>query len=139
MTQDTSFRKQADLKESVDETSSFAPKFGADGLMPVVATDHKTREILMLAYMNEEALAKTIETREGWYWSRSRQEFWRKGATSGHTQRVLEIRIDCDQDAIELVVEQAGAACHTGRRSCFYRVIDTSEGEPVLKFEDDTR
>ncbi len=80
----------------------------------------------MLAYMNAEALAKTIETGDAWYWSRSRGQLWRKGGTSGHIQRVLEIRTDCDQDAIELVVEQTGPACHTKRKSCFYRVVEAN-------------
>ena len=119
---------------SVDETSRFEPKFGADGLIPAVATDAETGKLLMLAYMNAEALEKTIESGEAWYWSRSRQALWRKGATSGHTQRIVEIRIDCDQDAIELVVEQTGPACHTGRRSCFYRTVSKDEGGVRLQF-----
>ena len=120
---------------TVEETDRFRPKFGADGLMPALATDAGDGRLLMLAWMNEAALKKTIETGEAWYWSRSRGELWRKGATSGNIQRVVEIRTDCDQDAIQLVVEQTGLACHTGRRSCFYRVVDTPEGAK-LAFED---
>ena len=109
---------------SVEETSTFQPKFGADGLICAAATEFGTGDLLMIAWMNEEALRRTIETGDAWYWSRSRQKLWRKGETSGHVQKVVEVRTDCDQDAIQLVVEQTGAACHTGRRSCFYRVID---------------
>ncbi len=121
------------LDEKLEETTRFAPKFGPDGLLPAVASDAATGRLLMLAYMNAEALAKTIETGEAWYWSRSRGELWRKGATSGHVQRIVEIRTDCDQDAIELVVDQTGPACHTDRKSCFYRSV-TSAGD--LKFKD---
>ena len=117
------FTDPASLTEKVEETTRFAPKFGADGLLPAIATDAATSRVLMLAYMNAEALAKTIETGEAWYWSRSRGELWRKGGTSGHVQKVIEIRTDCDQDAVELVVEQTGPACHTNRKSCFYRVV----------------
>jgi phosphoribosyl-AMP cyclohydrolase len=112
----------------IEDTTEFAPRFGADGLIPVATTDKATGRLLMLAYMNAEALGKTIETGEAWYWSRSRGEFWRKGATSGNKQSVIEIRTDCDQDAIQLVVEQTGPACHTNRQSCFYRIIATSGG-----------
>jgi phosphoribosyl-AMP cyclohydrolase len=108
----------------VEEGRAFAPKFDADGLLTCVATDARSGEILMVAHMNAEALAKTIATGEAWYFSRSRQRLWRKGETSGHGQRVLEMRTDCDQDAVWIRVEQAGpGACHTGRRSCFYRVV----------------
>ncbi len=119
----------ARMKDSnIDETKDFRPTFGADGLMPAVATDVADGRLLMLAYMNETALKKTIETGEAHYWSRSRGALWRKGETSGHVQKVVEIRTDCDQDAIQLVVEQTGAACHTNRRSCFYRIVETPEG-----------
>ena len=101
------------MTKPLEETAAFAPKFDADGLIPVAATDAGDGRLLMLAYMNADALHKTMETGEAWYWSRSRGSLWRKGATSGHTQRVVEIRTDCDQDAIELVVEQTGPACHT--------------------------
>lgn len=101
-----------------------APKFDHQGLIPAIATDFATGELLMVAFMNAEALAETIERGEAVYWSRSRQELWHKGATSGHVQRVREIRVDCDQDAVWLRVEQLGAgACHTGYRSCFYRRV----------------
>ena len=108
-----------------EEGTGFAPKFDADGLIPVVTTSAETGEVLMLAYMNGEALARTIETGEAHYWSRSRGGLWRKGEVSGNYQRVVEMRTDCDQDAIWLKVEMAGAeaCCHTGRRSCFYRSL----------------
>lgn len=117
------FTDPATLDEKIEETTHFAPKFGPDGLIPAVATDAATGRMLMLAYMNADALAKTIASGDAWYWSRSRGELWRKGGTSGHIQRVIEIRTDCDQDAIELVVEQNGPACHTKRKSCFYRSV----------------
>lgn len=111
-------------KAAVEEDAVFAPKFDANGLVPVVAMDAETREPLMLAYMNEESLKMTIEIGEAVYFSRSRNELWHKGATSGHTQKVIEMLTDCDQDAIILYVDQAGSgACHTGRNSCFYRKI----------------
>ena len=112
-------------KTESEEGTVFAPRFDADGLLPVVATSAKTGEVLMLAYMNAEALARTIETGEAHYWSRSRGRLWRKGEESGNTQRVVEMRTDCDQDAIWLKVEQQGAdaACHTGRKTCFYRAV----------------
>ena len=92
------------------------------GLVPAIAQDAETGEVLMLAYMNEDAWRKTLETGEAHYWSRSRRELWHKGGTSGHVQKVRALRLDCDNDAILLLVEQAGgAACHSGRRSCFYR------------------
>ena len=121
--------------EPIEETSRFQPGFNADGLIPAVATDAGDGRLLMLAYMNETALRKTIETGEAHYWSRSRSALWRKGETSGHVQRVVEIRTDCDQDAIQLVVEQEGPACHTDRRSCFYRVVETPNGL-ILSFAD---
>jgi phosphoribosyl-AMP cyclohydrolase len=127
---------------SIDEREeglSFQPKFDATGLLTCVATDVATGELLMVAHMNEEALRKTIETGEAWYFSRSRKALWRKGETSGHVQRVREIRTDCDQDAVWIKVEQVGAACHTGRRSCFYRKIETAEGGPRLAFVDAER
>jgi len=93
-------------------------------LIPAIAQDWKTGEVLMLAYMNDEALAKTRETGKAHYYSRSRKKLWQKGESSGHFQLVKEIRIDCDQDAILLLIEQEGGACHTGYRSCFYRTID---------------
>lgn len=108
----------------IEEGSSFSPKFDADGLIPAMAIDAETKEPLMLAYMNQESLRRTMEIGEAVYWSRSRKEIWHKGATSGHTQKIVEIRTDCDQDALVLMVEQIGAgACHTGRNSCFYRKL----------------
>lgn len=123
-------------KSEIEEGQAFAPKFDADGLIAAMAVDSVTREPLMLAYMNEESLRRTLEIGEAVYWSRSRKEFWHKGATSGHVQKIVEIRTDCDQDALVLVVEQAGAgACHTGRGSCFYRrVVKSVDGTPVLEF-----
>ena len=113
-----------------EEGLRLLPRFGPDGLVTCVATDAATGELLMVAHMNEEALRKTIETGEAWYWSRSRAELWHKGATSGQIQTVREMRVDCDQDAIWLKVSVAGdgGCCHTGRRSCFYRAIDPAEG-----------
>jgi phosphoribosyl-AMP cyclohydrolase len=106
-------------------------------LIPAIAQDWKTREVLMLAYMNDEALARTRDTGKAHYWSRSRQKLWCKGESSGHFQLVREMRIDCDEDAILLLVEQLGGACHTGYRSCFYRTIDGQVvGEKVFEPED---
>lgn len=107
-----------------DETSEIRPKFNADGLITAIAQDADTHEVLMLAWMNAEALQATIESGRATYWSRSRQALWVKGETSGHTQAVQEVRIDCDQDAVLLKVKQSGGACHTGRKSCFYRIVD---------------
>jgi phosphoribosyl-AMP cyclohydrolase len=123
---------------AVEEGTDFAPKFDADGLIPAMAIDAESREPLMLAYMNAESLRLTLEKREAVYWSRSRQELWHKGATSGHVQQVREIRTDCDQDALVLYVDQIGAgACHTGRRGCFYRRIDGPDGS--LSFVEEGR
>ncbi len=102
-------------------------KFGPDGLIPVVAQDDATGQVLMVAYMNREALGKTLQTGRAWYWSRSRGALWRKGEDSGHTQTVRAVRVDCDADALLLLVEQIGAACHTGHRTCFFRDLDGSE------------
>ena len=109
-------------KNDIEEGLALLPKFDADGLVTAVATDVVSGDVLMVAHMNAEALAKTIETGEAWYFSRSRQKLWKKGESSGHVQRVRELRVDCDQDAVWIKVEQLGpGACHTGRRSCFYR------------------
>lgn len=112
-------------KAELEEGLALTPRFGADGLVTCVATDHETGEVLMVAHMNRESLARTIETGEAWYWSRSRGELWHKGATSGQIQTVREMRIDCDQDAVWIRVSVAGdgGCCHTGRRSCFYRRV----------------
>lgn len=107
-----------------DETDELRPKFNADGLIAAIAQDATSGEVLMMAWMNETALRATLDTGRGTYWSRSRQELWIKGETSGHTQDVVEVMIDCDQDAILLKVNQTGGACHTGRPSCFYRTVD---------------
>jgi phosphoribosyl-AMP cyclohydrolase len=119
-----------------EEGLAFQPKFDAAGLATCVATDAATGEVLMVAHMNDEALRKTIASGEAWYFSRSRNALWRKGETSGHTQRVVEMRMDCDQDAIWIRVEQTGAACHTGRRSCFYRAVTAGDGGARLSFVD---
>ena len=106
-----------------DETTQLRIKYGADGLIAAIAQDAASGEVLMLAWMNGEALHKTLETGEAHYWSRSRGGLWHKGATSGSIQRVHAVYIDCDQDCILLQIDQANGACHTGRRSCFYRKI----------------
>jgi phosphoribosyl-AMP cyclohydrolase len=127
--------------EEVEEGLGLAPKFDADGLLTCVATDAQSGELLMVAHMNAEALHKTIASGEAWYFSRSRRSLWRKGESSGHVQRVVEMRIDCDQDAVWIKVEQAGpGACHTGRRSCFYRVVPLGQaGMVTLEFRDEQR
>ena len=108
----------------IEEGNLLSPKFDNDGLIPVVTTDYKTGEVLMHGYMNSEALKKTIETKEAYYWSRSRGEIWHKGETSGFVQKVIEIRIDDDQDSIWISVDIGdGASCHVGYKSCFYRSI----------------
>jgi phosphoribosyl-AMP cyclohydrolase len=123
---------------SLEEGSALTPKFDADGLVTCVATDAASGEALMVAHMNAEALARTIATGEAWYFSRSRATLWKKGETSGHTQRVVEMRIDCDQDAVWIKVEQVGGACHTGRRSCFYRAVPLGKtGAVTLEFHDE--
>jgi phosphoribosyl-AMP cyclohydrolase len=118
-----------------------AVAWNADGLVPAIAQDSTSGEVLMMAWMNRESLALTVREGEAVYWSRSRRSLWRKGETSGHRQRVVEIRLDCDADAVLLVVEQAGGiACHTGRRRCFFNRLDTAGAagpewrvtEPVL-------
>jgi phosphoribosyl-AMP cyclohydrolase len=119
-----------------EEGLSFQPNFDASGLVTCVATDAATGAVLMVAHMNDEALRKTIATGEAWYYSRSRKALWRKGETSGQTQRVVEMRTDCDQDAVWIRVEQVGAACHTGRKSCFYRVVRGEGGKVSLSFVD---
>jgi phosphoribosyl-AMP cyclohydrolase len=127
--------------EEVEEGTAFAPKFDADGLVTCVATDAASGDVLMVAHMNAEALKKTIETGEAWYFSRSRRALWKKGESSGHVQRIVEMRVDCDQDSVWIKVDQAGAgACHTGRRSCFYRAVPLGQGGAVrLEFRDGDR
>ena len=114
---------------------SFDPatlRYDAAGLLPAIAQDAGTGEVLMLAWMNAEAVARTLETGRVTYWSRSRGEFWEKGATSGHTQELVEMRVDCDRDCLLLLVRQSGPACHTGRRSCFYTAVRDGEEHEIL-------
>ena len=121
----------------LEEGLTFSPTFDASGLVTCVATDAATGDVLMVAHMNDEALRKTIATGQAWYYSRSRKKLWMKGETSGHTQRVVEMRMDCDQDAVWIKVEQeGGGACHTGRRSCFYRAVKSEDGAVKLAFAD---
>lgn len=122
-----------------EEGLTFEPKFDASGLLTCVATDAATGDVLMVAHMNDEALRKTIASGDAWYYSRSRKALWRKGESSGQTQRVVEMRMDCDQDAIWIRVEQHGAACHTGRHSCFYRKVEGAGGDTRLTFVDADR
>jgi phosphoribosyl-AMP cyclohydrolase len=124
--------------DDIEEGLAFTPKFDANGLVTVVVTDARSGDVLMVAHMNEEAIRKTVVTGEVWYYSRSRKTLWRKGETSGHTQRAVELRVDCDQDALWLKVEQAGeGACHTGRRSCFYRAVPLGRtGSVTLEFRE---
>lgn len=98
-------------------------KFDDKGLVPAIVQDNETKEVLMMAYMNSESLRLTLENKETFFWSRSRNELWHKGATSGNVQKVVEIRVDCDEDTLLILVQPAGPACHTGNRSCFYRNI----------------
>jgi phosphoribosyl-AMP cyclohydrolase len=125
--------------KEIEEGTAFTPKFDKDGLVTAVVTDVASGDVLMVAHMNEEALRKTIASGDAWYFSRSRNALWRKGETSGQTQRVVEMRMDCDQDAVWIRVEQIGAACHTGRHSCFYRKIDAANGDTRLSFVDADR
>ena len=113
-----------DVTDNRDTGLTLDPKYDSAGLITAVATDAATGELLMLAHMNAEALAATLATGEAHFWSRSRGRLWKKGGTSGHVLRVVEARIDCDQDALWLKVEAAGPACHTGERSCFFRRIE---------------
>ena len=134
------FKKRDSIFE-VEEGKFLSPKFDNQGLIPVITTDSKTGDVLMHGYMNSEALKKTIETKEAHYWSRSRKSIWHKGKTSGFTQKVIQIRIDDDQDSVWLSVDIGnGASCHVGYRSCFYRSIplgkiDQSE-KVEMKFEE---
>ena len=105
------------------------------GLIPAIAQDARSGEVLMMAWMNAEAVARTLATGDVTYWSRSRQEFWVKGATSGHTQKLVEFRVDCDRDCILMEVEQTGPACHTGRRTCFFTEIRDGAEQEVLQLE----
>jgi len=134
------FKKRHTIKE-VEEGKYLSPKFDENGLIPVITTDFKTGDILMHGYMNYEALKKTIETKEAYYWSRSRKKIWHKGQVSGFVQKVKEIRIDDDQDSVWLSVDIGnGSSCHVGYRSCFYRSIPLgkikNEEELEMKFKE---
>ncbi len=111
-------------------------KYNQDGLIPAIAQQHDSKEMLMMAWMNAESIQETLETGRVCYWSRSRQAFWRKGESSGQVQMLKELRVDCDSDTLLLLVDQTGPACHTGRRSCFYQVVDGDElkidSEPLI-------
>ncbi|MGH1587976.1 phosphoribosyl-AMP cyclohydrolase [Methylobacterium sp. P5_C11] len=123
-------------RAEVEEGAAFTPRFDRDGLVACIAVDARDGQVLMLAHMNAESLARTLETGEAWYWSRSRQELWHKGATSGQIQRIVEMRVDCDQDALLIRVDVGGdgGCCHTGRRDCFYRsVVREADGQVALK------
>jgi phosphoribosyl-AMP cyclohydrolase len=129
-------------EHEIEEGQAFAPKFDVGGLIVCVVTDVQTGAPLMVAHMNAQALERTLESGEAWFYSRSRQALWKKGETSGHVLRVAEMRVDCDQDALWLQVQQVSAgACHTGRRSCFYRAVVRSGVGAMLKlaFRDDER
>lgn len=110
-------------------------RYNDQGLLPVIAQDHESLEVLMLAWMNAEAVERTLSTGKVTYWSRSRQSFWIKGETSGHTQKLIDLRYDCDQDCILVLVEQIGAACHTMRRNCFYTAVRDGEEVELMKPE----
>ena len=143
MTAPSLFAARGDI-EAIETGTELAPKFDADGLILAVAADAATGEVLMVAHMNAEALTRTIETGEAWFWSRSRKALWRKGETSGNTLAVVELRVDCDQDALLLKVQIAGdgVACHRGFRSCFYRTVAVGEshsGTVKLGFDRDMR
>ena len=131
------FKKRENVAD-IEEGNFLSPKFNNDGLIPVIATDFKTKEVLMQGFMNSEALKKTIETKEAHYWSRSRQEVWHKGETSGFVQKVVEMRIDDDQDSIWMSVDIGdGASCHVGYKSCFYRSITLGKIENTEKIKID--
>jgi phosphoribosyl-AMP cyclohydrolase len=134
-TQSTPFAPPG-IKTELEEGNALTPKFDASGLITAVVTDAGNGDLLMLAHMNAEALARSIATGNAWYYSRSRQQLWRKGETSGNTQKIVEMRVDCDQDAVWIKVEQTGPACHTARRTCFYRTVETGKAEPLLKQRD---
>ncbi len=128
------FAKPGDAK-AIETGTSFTPRFDEHGLITCIVTDAGTGEVLMLAHMNEDALGRTMDTGEAWFWSRSRKQLWRKGETSGNTLTVAEILVDCDQDAILVRANLGGkgVACHTGRRSCFYRRLDAKAGSLSMK------
>ena len=131
------FKKRENVAD-IEEGNLLSPKFNNDWLIPVVTTDFKTKEVLMQGFMNSEALKKTIETKEAHYWSRSRKEIWHKGETSGFVQKVVEMRIDDDQDSIWMSVDIGdGASCHVGYKSCFYRSITLGKIENTEKVKID--
>ena len=131
------FKKRENVAD-IEEGNLLSPKFNNDGLIPVITTDFKTKEVLMQGFMNSEALKKTIETKEAHYWSRSRKEVWHKGETSGFVQKVVEMRIDDDQDSIWMSVDIGdGASCHVGYKSCFYRSITLGKIESTEKVKID--
>ena len=137
------FKKRENIEE-IEEGKYLSPKFDENGLIPVVTTDCNNGDILMHAYMNEESLKKTIETKEAHYWSRSSKKIWRKGETSGFVQKVVEIRIDDDQDSIWMSVDIGdGASCHVGYKSCFYRSVPLGKiqdtGNVEMKFKDNKK
>lgn len=111
--------------------------FTADGLVPAIAQQYDTGEVLMMAWMNAESVAETLETSQVCYWSRSRQSLWRKGETSGQVQKLVELRVDCDGDTLLLLVDQTGVACHTGRRNCFFRALRDDELKTIADIEID--
>ena len=135
MTGKNAFTPRAEATD-IEEGTEFAPKFDADGLIPAIVTDAENGDVLMFAWMNAEALAATLEEGVATFFSRSRGRLWRKGETSGETLKVVEVRTDCDQDVIwlKVVPQGRGAACHTGRRSCFYRIIRADDGNCRLSF-----
>lgn len=121
--------------DALEEGTVFAPRFDANGLVTAITVEAGSKDVLMLAHMNAEALALTLQTGFAHYYSRSRQKLWKKGESSGEVQKVVELRTDCDQDAVLLIVEQTGrgAACHTGRKTCFYRIAGIENGKAVLR------
>jgi phosphoribosyl-AMP cyclohydrolase len=126
---------------AIEETTSFKPRFDADGLIPAIVTDAESGEVLMFAFMNDEAMQRTLSTRIAHFWSRSRRKLWKKGEESGNVLNVAEIRTDCDQDVLWLRVRVAGdgVACHTGERSCFYRHVEGTGATAALTFADAKR
>ncbi|MBD3765044.1 MAG: phosphoribosyl-AMP cyclohydrolase [Rhodobacterales bacterium] len=108
-------------------------KYDANGLIPAIAQDHATGQVLMMAWMNAASLARTLESGQVTYWSRSRQAFWAKGETSGHVQRLVELRVDCDRDCLLLLVDQTGPACHTNRQSCFFTAVRAGDEVEILR------
>ncbi len=137
----TQFMPPSADKAKLEDDGEFTPRFDDGGLITAIVTDAQDGVLLMVAHMNAEALSLTLETGIAHYFSRSRGKLWKKGETSGNLQTVKEIRTDCDQDAILLKVEVGGhaATCHTGRRSCFYRVVEFKDGKPYVRIVDDER